>query len=55
MECLNCNLPCVAARSIKILTSQQPLALYDLGLSYIVCAISDGRTVTMSLDHNKAA
>ena len=57
---LNCDLPCVAVRSVKILTtisgSHGATKEGDnMGLSYIVCTFGDGRTLTMSFDHELAS
>ena len=60
IEFLNCDLPCVVARSVKILTASsgsQGVAKEgeNTGLSYIVCTFGDGRTLTMSFDHERAS
>lgn len=55
----NCDLPCTVARSVKILTSttsshDSARGNENSGLSYIVCTFGDGRTLTMSFDHEHA-
>lgn len=62
MNSINCDLPCVVARSIKVLSVEPPatklnepeLPTQGPHISYIVCTFSDGRAITMSLNHQKA-
>lgn len=56
---LNCDLPCVAVRSVKILstisgTHGAAKEGINTDLSYIVGTFGDGRTLTMSFDHELA-
>lgn len=69
IEYLNCDLPCSASRSMKIITasSGDPNStqedrttrrssnnLKKSPISYLVFTFSDGRVLTMSLDHAEA-
>jgi hypothetical protein len=61
MNDINCDLPCVVARSVKILSTDILGDKYKdkdkMGaskLSYIVCSFSDGRAITMSMNHQIA-
>lgn len=68
-EYLNCDLPCSASRSLKIITAssgdpnstqedrttrRSSSNLKKSPMSYLVFTFSDGRVLTMSLDHAEA-
>ena len=68
-EYLNCDIPCSAARSLKIITasSGDPNSMQEdrttrrsssnqkkTPISYMIFTFSDGRVLTMSLDHAEA-
>jgi hypothetical protein len=45
-EFLNQDLPCVVAKSLQILSSES-----NPNISYLIAGFSDGRTLTMSINH----